>query len=295
MSIRCWNIRRHLSAHHDRELSSVAAARVSRHVETCRPCRRILDDLGRVSQAVAGLEPLPAPAHVWQAIDRTVADETWRQADSRPILNRWLTVRVAAVMVGALALVAIGLLLPWVAELRTARQAPHAMPHAMPHATAFDVGPYLEAVAGGFARSVGDFEAQYQARPASVADAATAVGFEPVAPVDLPGGWRRADVHLLKDVCCHVIRFVYRRDGASLVLFEQAADHPLTCSGNVLRDGRTNGFGYQSARRNEAGLVTWTAANRRFTMIAEEPDYELVSVARWLTTREPSPTPVERR
>lgn len=226
---------------------------------------------------VAALPRPEPPENLWAGIAAGVASEAggrragWHGAWPRlgPLLAPVAVTAVALALVGVYFLVGTGA--PVADRLGST-------------ALAFDLGPYLDAVAGRSPRRLAAFEQRYDARATSLAEAAARAGFEPVAPPALPEGWHMEGVRLLKDGCCHAVQLLYTRERDRLALFQQPADHPLACSRGGLREGRADGFRYHRAHEDGARLVTWTTDSHRFALVGARPEAELVATARWLTT-----------
>jgi hypothetical protein len=53
----------------ERELSPADYVEVSRHVEACPDCARVVAELQQIVREAASLEPMTPPAHVWNQID----------------------------------------------------------------------------------------------------------------------------------------------------------------------------------------------------------------------------------
>lgn len=274
MLMRCWITRRHLSAYYDGELAPAAAAQVRDHVRACERCRAALTAIEGAGHHLATLPPPKPPAMPWRAIVAKARDDAGvRQSRTDAWRLAWRWAPLVAIP-GGLALLVVYLLTPPQMEHREMAGGSFA----------FDLGPYLEAVAQASSRDAAAFERRYDARPTSLAEAAARAGFDLIAPRTLPDSWQLDGVRLLKDACCHVVQLTYRRDADHLALFQQPADHPLICSRGGLWEGRVNGFRYHRAHENGAALVTWTGDMHRFALVAERPESELVATAQWLTS-----------
>jgi len=88
------HVRDHLSAFLDSELPPTQRHEVTIHLEACRECQQVLDELRRLDDLARGLAaPLPADSHVWPARVRA------RLAASRRVPSRvWWAVAALLVL-----------------------------------------------------------------------------------------------------------------------------------------------------------------------------------------------------
>ncbi len=73
--MRCRNARRNISEYVDGTLDARRAAALERHLETCAPCREILEDFRAVSEAASRLDAPEPGDHVWRTIRRRLETE----------------------------------------------------------------------------------------------------------------------------------------------------------------------------------------------------------------------------
>jgi anti-sigma factor RsiW len=101
----------------DGSLSASARSAVAEHLEGCTTCRQLVDDLGELRRAAAGLEPVEPPPQVWTRIEKELR---LIPNDKRPVAiqpstaaSRWMVIgRSPTMWLGAAAAVvmlAVGL------------------------------------------------------------------------------------------------------------------------------------------------------------------------------------------
>jgi hypothetical protein len=92
----------------DGTLGPIRAAELRQHLDECASCRALYDDLQRIRDVGATLEPIEAPAHVWMQIagrlrqEGRVADRVQSAAPGGP--PAWLAIAAALVLAVGLSL-----------------------------------------------------------------------------------------------------------------------------------------------------------------------------------------------
>lgn len=141
-----------LSAYHDGELRGFARAEVEAHLSGCPRCRRALNEIAALDDALRSLPPLDPPGELHEAV-------LARAAGSRPRPRRRLAWGVAA-LVAALAAILGGY------DLLAQPLAPSASPAALrstPHAPAAAKKAVPQAAAPSFAPGTGSSAASPRA------------------------------------------------------------------------------------------------------------------------------------
>lgn len=126
-----------VDAYVEDELQGDAAAKASRHVETCERCRRDAEMLAAAMASLRSVDPGPSPERVRTGVFARVA-ELDRRTSPRPLLIRW------GAAAAALALVAVGFSMVRHAALRPAEKRPVQVRTAVPRA-ATESGPSFKA------------------------------------------------------------------------------------------------------------------------------------------------------
>lgn len=98
-----------LNEYVDRTLEHDERAAVARHLETCEPCRQLVEELREIARAAAALDPVPPPARVWARIEKEIRSNSAARHPAeagshwRSYRSRWLAaaaVLVLAVFIG---------------------------------------------------------------------------------------------------------------------------------------------------------------------------------------------------
>ncbi len=205
----CQRARELTSAFYDQELEPDTRAAVHEHLETCPECTERLAQFKELSNLAADMRQPEVPAGTWPAISASL--EAQRRGIDDPQTHwRWhAPVALAAVLL-------VGATLALFSYLRPQPSDDH---HEHEMAEAFNL--YLERLQGQPDDAEEVLVARYNGRRVEPAEAAVLANFEPNAPDELPGGFSRSGIYVLKMPCCTCTQSIYEnRRGQMLALFE---------------------------------------------------------------------------
>lgn len=212
----CSEVKERLSAYHDGELPPEEAAQVAAHLADCSSCAEELASFEHLSGLSRRLTDPPVPAHLW--------DELQAQLDAGEISKvlpwqPWPT-RIPGTLVAlaAAVLLALGVGI----FFSTPRHADEN------EQLTANFASYLEDFAERPEKAQRVLLTKYEGRPATLAEAANELGYEPLAAMGLPAGYSLENAYLLKMPCCTCAQVVCKnRRGKSIAIFEHNVDQPM--------------------------------------------------------------------
>jgi len=203
-----------MSALHDHELRPEVEAEVNEHLRDCAECSRLLSEFGELSNLAAGLRNVSMSAPGWATIEAAIEARSWNQSQ----LLRWARSRAATVAIAAGVLVAatVGITAYYLRSDHDDHE------HVAAH-----FGQFLDE----FDRNPDEAEqvllANYSGQSVSLDEAARQLKYQPAAPEDLPKGFTRGRVYLLKMPCCVCVQSLYKdATGRNIAVFEHVDDQP---------------------------------------------------------------------
>jgi hypothetical protein len=249
-------VQQHLSAYHDGELPTDAAAQVIGHLQTCTECSKELASFEKLSQLTRGLKTPHSLSKQWSEL-QTQLDEP-RELNSTPFPN-WTqhSTRVFAVAAAVLLAVAIGSVAykTWLAPARH-------------HHLAENFSGFLYEFENHPDSAQKLLMANFDGHPTTFPEAAAILGYEPISAKGLPSNCSVDRIYVLKMPCCTCSQVVCRRnDGQPIAIFEHDTDQPdwfgdrpsLRC---LCHDVSTNVF-----QVGDKLAATWKNGGRFVTVI----------------------------
>lgn len=265
--VRCWLLRRKLSAYLDGEIPLAARPKVERHLRACESCGSVYVSIATARRTISELprlQPRETFSLGWQVHPGDV------HQDRVP----WLTRRAVRLALAS-AVVAVMALAINIAFNRSQRSSGLVI-----QAYALDIGMYLDGVSQDRSE-LNRFAEFYESRPVSLEQAQAHVGFKIDAPPQLPGGFSFAGAYLLKSGCCPAVRLRYQRPEAQVDVFQQPHGHPVTFGSKtkfvpaVLPD-------CHGARSGAHQAYYWEGADKGLVVVSDLPESEMVALVRAL-------------
>lgn len=272
----CESVRALLSAFYDRELPADRQLEVRAHVEDCPDCARRLLEFGQLSKLTTQLRNPNVPAETWPAIESALDDQKGRKvrvfAGGLPRRSRF-AIAASLILVASIAFVSY-----WMR--RTSE--PHA---AM--AAAFDV--YLKDFQESPEQAQRVLIDRYDGRPLDLTGVSSEPEFEPNAPEELPDGFARQGVYVLKMPCCTCTQTIYKnKSGAVLALFEHSEDQQVWFGDRPRIEALCHGRPTHLVQLSGQLAATWKCGRRYLTVIGAqnvEQVAELVALLDGRTSR----------
>jgi hypothetical protein len=214
--VNCSEVQHHLSAYHDSELSPELTAEISAHLADCSWCAAELASFSKLSDMSRGLSDPRVPTQVWDEIEarlhggREVATSLARFVP-RHAPGR---IAIAATILFAVGVGVIGYQAWWSAENHV-----HIAVNFAAFLDQFDERPE---------EAQQFLMAKYEGRLIKLQEAASVLGYEPIAAQGLPEGCVLERAYLLKMPCCACTEVVCRnKSGRSIAIFEHDSDQPV--------------------------------------------------------------------
>ncbi len=248
----------------DGELTPELQQQVRAHLQTCAPCRHMLEQMRASLHLIraGNLPPVVNSGHLWQGIIRQTAKEKMRWLDTLTVpafapqnLLRWA---------GALAVVMLFVVTIWMHSQPAVITYERALPEPVSN-FAFDYGLFMDAM--GELAAEYDFYERYQAQVVPLEQVGGLASFRLAAYQSLPSSYRLQTVRLLRNACCQSVLMSYLKNGKPVAIFQQSRGHPWT-------------FGrHPFIRTNFAGLECLRVDGRKFCALSwQGEDSEFVVV-----------------
>lgn len=269
----CESVRELLSAFYDRELPTDREVEVRAHVETCPDCARRLVEFGQLTKLTTQLRNPIVPAETWPAIESALDDPQGRRVG---VFAGGLPRRSRFVVAASLILVAsIAIVFYWM--WRT--YEPHT---AM--AAAFDV--YLKDFQKSPVQSQRVLIDRYDGRPLELLRASSEPEFEPNAPEELPHGFARQGVYVLKMPCCTCTQTIYKnKSGAVLALFEHSEDQQVWFGDRPRIEALCHDKPTHLVQLSGQLAATWKCGQRYLTVIGAQNVEQVAELVAMLDRR----------
>lgn len=209
----------------DGELPPEWQQQVQAHLQTCAPCRQIVEQMRASIQLVRASNVPPAvDSHrLWQQIIRQTAQERMRWFDKNLAFDfashnllRWA---------GALAVAVLFVAVIWRRPQPAAITYERALPESASNFV-FDYGLFMDALEQ--LSNEYDFYERYQAQVVNLEQLASRAPFRLAAYQSLPHSYRLQTVRLLRNACCQSVLMRYLKNGKPVAIFQQSRGHPWT-------------------------------------------------------------------
>lgn len=271
----CKTAQRLMSAHHDSELAGEAQPALTRHLNECPDCSRILYSFQQLSQLASRLpHPVP-PAGLWGRIEREL--DRWLTGfpalRGRKLWPRFLTgwqsrpaMRVA--IAAALVLVAtIGILV-------VTQIAPHDVEHR--HLAA-DFDRYLSQFQDDPAGAQLLLLDNYDGRSVDIREATTLVRYEPAAGKHLPSGYSLQSANVLNMPCCTCVQVIWKREaGGYVAVFEHDKEQAVWFGDRPTITARCSDKRVRIVQLDQMLAATWASGERQLTVVGPSDIRELL-------------------
>lgn len=212
----CSKTQECLSAYHDNELSPDAAEQVAAHLAGCPTCAEELASFQQITELSQKLTDPPVPSPRWSELQTKLDPSAQATASVVRPLAPPFTGKIFAL--AATVLVAVGFWGVYQVWFPAERHGHLAM----------NFSHYLEEFSERPDIAQQTLLAKYNGRPIALAEAAEALGYEPVAARGLPPGYSVKEVHLIKMPCCMCAQVICtNKAGESIAVFEHAIDQPV--------------------------------------------------------------------
>lgn len=205
----CESARETMSAFYDQELQPDLDAAAREHLHDCPDCAQHLIQFEELSKLAADLRQPEVPAGIWPAIDSLLNAPRHGGGRSATWLRRYSRAAIAATLFLG---VSITLLAYWTW---------HTTDEHKEMAVIF--GRYLDRFDEQPQRAQEVLLMRYDGRLLAPQQAAAEAKFKPNAPDELPQGFSRSGIYVLKMPCCTCTQTIYKDDnGRVLALFEHS-------------------------------------------------------------------------
>jgi anti-sigma factor RsiW len=202
----CEAVRDLLSAYYDRELAPDVEVAVREHLQDCPECAEQLSQFAELSKLAADMRQPEVPAGMWSSIDASLHAPPERSG-TKPAWRRLAPMATAAMLLVAASLA----LLAW--WMRHPADEHHEMAETF--------GRYLDRFQQSPEKAEEVLLARYGGRLVDPQQAHAEAQFSPNAPAELPQGFSREAIYVLKMPCCTCTQTIYKDDrGHVLSLFE---------------------------------------------------------------------------
>lgn len=279
----CSQVRELLSALHDHELQPEIAAEVNGHLRNCPECSRLAGDFDELSKLAIRLRNVPLPPAIWPAIEAALDDQSQRRSQGA----RWTRSRAAGPAIAAsLLLVAAS----------TGILAYYLRPGHNEHGrVAVHFGQYLDE----FDRNSDEAEqvllANYAGRQVSLDEAARQLHYQPAAPADLPPGFTRDRLYLLRMPCCLCVQAIYKdAAGRALAVFEHVDDQPGWFGDRPTIMAQCHGLPTTLVQLDDLLAASWRRQTRVITLIGVRDLEEVSRLIEALNQLEPQTRPSDQ-
>lgn len=253
----CSDVQARLSAYHDSELPKEEAAQVAAHLAQCSSCAAELATFEQLSGLSRKLTDPPVPTYMWEELE-----VKFREGGERvPILRRFMPIGVPGVRLALAAtlLIAVGV---GVAAYQVWFPA-----HDHDHLAA-NFGAFLNEFDDRPDQAQQILLASYEGRPTTLQEAATELGYHPVAAKGLPPGCTLDKAYLLKMPCCTCTEIVCRtEDGNSIAIFEHDVDQPVWFGERPTIKCRCDNVPTSVVQVGDKLAATWKNGKRYITII----------------------------
>ncbi len=263
MGLRCYLVKRNLSAFSDEALSGSESRKVAAHLAHCVSCGEEYSLLQKAGQVIRDL-PQVAP----RALPRPARTGVVRS----PIPSRRRAVQVA----GALATVIVAALLSYFFAHRADRQETAYGAHSPGYA--LDVDLCLKAMKSEGSRR--RLVHVYQAQPITFEECKDRVTFPLSAPADLSGGLELQGIYLLQSGCCELVQLRYKSETSQADIFQQPLGHALFFGDKEFKDLPALP-GCKATQSGDYQAIFWETPESRCVLVTDLPESNLAeAVAR---------------
>lgn len=200
-----------LSAYHDGELSSEAAAEVAGHIATCPACTVELEVFRTLSSMTRRLTDPPVPTDDWERLNAKLMPNRKNASFPASIARRRLAVAAAILVVSSIGVACY--------------KAWHTSQDQFRIAQTFE--RFLERFDKQPETAQQILLADYEGQATTLQQAPDVLGYEPVIAKEPPPGCTSHEAYLLSMPCCRCMEIVCKQeDGHSIAIFEHDTKRP---------------------------------------------------------------------
>jgi putative zinc finger protein len=270
----CESAQELLSSLYDRELSADLDEEMRAHVERCPECVRKVAEFAQLSKLTAELREPAVPTGTWPGIESALDNKGRTRGgifDTPRLRHRSRLAIAATLLVGAS--VALGSYWIW----RSSE------PHAVMAAT-FDA--YLKEFHEYPEQAQQVLISRYDGRPLDLSHAAGDAEFPPNAPEELPEGFKRQEVYVLKMPCCTCTQTVYKnKSGSVMALFEHSEKQPEWFGNRPRIEANCHGKATNLVQLPHQLAATWKCGRRYLTVIGAQNVEQVADLVAFLDAR----------
>lgn len=250
----CESVREFMSAYFDQELTPDQEAAMREHLEDCPDCAQQLAEFAELSSLAAEMRPPQVPAGMWSSINASLNAQKHEGVPTDLPWRRLSRIALAATLLVA---ASTALIVYWNRQ------------HADEHHEMVEVfGQYLDR----FQQRPEDAQevllARYQGRLVAPQHAADEAKFNPNAPDQLPQGFVREGIYVLKMPCCTCTQTIYRDShGNVLALFEHTEQQRSWFGDRPTITAQCHGKSTCLVQLRDELAACWKSGTRHLTIV----------------------------
>ncbi len=271
----CDSVRELMSACYDQELAPDVEAAVREHLEDCPDCGHQLAEFAELSKLAAEMRLPQVPAGMWASINASLNNQKHERA-ATDVPRRLSQIALAATLLVA---ASTALIVSWNRQ--------HADEH---HEMAEVFGQYLDR----FQQHPEDAQevllARYQGQLVDPQHAVDEAEFTPNAPDQLPQGFVREGIYVLKMPCCTCTQTIYKDShGNVLALFEHTDQQRSWFGDRPTITAQCHGKPTCLVQLRDQLAACWKSGPRHLTVVGARDVEQVSAIVAYLDGRQPLP------
>ncbi len=277
----CKSVRDLMSAYYDQELTPDVEAAVREHLEECPDCTQQLAEFAELSRLAADMRPPQVPAGMWSSINASLNAQN--QGDVPIDVPRR---RISRIAIAATLLVAAStaLVVYW--------NRHHADEH---HEMAEVFGQYLDRFQQRPEGAQEVLLTRYQGQLVDPQHAVDEAKFTPNAPDQLPQGFVREGIYVLKMPCCTCTQTIYKDShGNVLALFEHTDQQRSWFGDRPTITAQCHGKPTCLVQLRDQLAACWKSGPRHLTIVGARDVEQVSAIVAYLDGRQPLPRAARR-
>jgi hypothetical protein len=271
----CESVRELMSAYYDQELSPDSEADMREHLNHCPECAQQLAAFADLSKLAANMRQPQVPAGMWSSINASLDAERQGRATSNVPTRRLAQVAIAATLL----VVATAAVLAYVNR--------HATHDHQEMTETF--GRYLDRFEQRPEQAQDVLLARYQGRLVAPGRVLGEVNFEPNAPAELPQGFARSAIYVLKMPCCTCTQTIYKNShGTVLALFEHTDQQRSWFGDRPTITAQCHGKATCLVQLQDELAACWKSGPRHLTLVGARDVEQVSELVAYLDAQRPA-------
>lgn len=271
----CERARELLSAFYDQELEPGLHDAVRDHLEQCPDCGKQLSQFAELSKLTADLQQPKVPIGTWASINASLNSQRQRRLPAHLSWRRYSQIAIAATLFIA---VSIALITYWVGH-----------PADEHHEMAEVFGQYLDRFQQRPENAEEVLLTRYEGRLVDPQRAAGEAKFNPNTPDQLPQGFVREGIYVLKMPCCTCTQTIYKDShGHVLALFEHTGQQRSWFGDRPAITAQCHGKETCLVQLRDELAACWKSGPRHLTIVGARDVEQVSAIVAYLDARQQS-------